>query len=57
MLKRRGVETRLVRYQTGDHGFGGAYPRYTCDVLNRTLDWFDKHLRGNAGPTRRRPRN
>lgn len=55
MLKRRGVETRFVRYPTGDHGFGGAYPRYTCDVLNRTLDWFDKHLRGSAGPTKVRP--
>jgi dipeptidyl aminopeptidase/acylaminoacyl peptidase len=45
MLKRRGVETQFVRYPMGDHGFGGAAPRYTCDVMNRVIDWFGEHLR------------
>jgi len=46
MLKRRGVETQFVRYPSGDHGFGDAHPCYTCDVLNRTLDWFGKYVKG-----------
>jgi dipeptidyl aminopeptidase/acylaminoacyl peptidase len=45
MLKRRGVETQFVRYPMGDHGFGGAAPRYTCDVMNRVIDWFGEHLK------------
>jgi dipeptidyl aminopeptidase/acylaminoacyl peptidase len=45
MLKRRGVETQFVRYPMGDHGFGGAAPRYGCDVLNRAIDWFGKYLK------------
>jgi len=45
MLKRRGVETQFVRYPSGDHGFGEAHPCYTCDVLNRTLDWFGKYVK------------
>ena len=43
-LKRIGVESVFVRYPTGGHGFGGSSPRYTCDTLNRTIDWFDQHL-------------
>ena len=45
-VKRVGVESVFVRYPSGGHGFAHAAPRFTCDALNRTIDWFDKHLKG-----------
>ncbi len=43
-VKRLGVESTFVRYPSGGHGFAGSVPRYLCDTLNRTLDWFGKYL-------------
>jgi dipeptidyl aminopeptidase/acylaminoacyl peptidase len=47
-LKRIGVEAEFVRYPSGGHGFSSSAPRFTCDALNRTGDWFDRHLKGSA---------
>jgi dipeptidyl aminopeptidase/acylaminoacyl peptidase len=44
-VKRMGVDAEFVRYPSGGHGFGGSAPRYTCDTLNRMIDWFGKHLK------------
>jgi len=44
-VKRRGVEAQFVRYPFGEHGFPHATARFLCDTLNRTADWFDRHLR------------
>jgi len=44
-VKRRGVEAQFVRYPFGEHGFPRATARFLCDTLNRTGDWFDRHLR------------
>jgi len=44
-LKRIGVPSVFVRYASGGHPFTTAAPRYTCDVLNRTADWFGEHLK------------
>lgn len=45
-VKRQGVESVYVRYPSGGHSFPAAAPRFACDSLNRTADWFDRHLRG-----------
>jgi dipeptidyl aminopeptidase/acylaminoacyl peptidase len=45
-VKRTGHESVFVRYPSGGHGFGGSAPRFTCDTLNRTVDWFGKHVKG-----------
>jgi dipeptidyl aminopeptidase/acylaminoacyl peptidase len=42
-LRRRGVETQLVRYPREGHGF--REPRHRVDALERTLAWFDRFLR------------
>lgn len=42
-LRRRGVETVMVRYPREGHGF--REPRHRVDALTRTLDWFDKFLK------------
>jgi dipeptidyl aminopeptidase/acylaminoacyl peptidase len=42
-LKRRGVETVLVRYPREGHGL--REPRHRLDALERTLAWFDKFLK------------
>ena len=42
-LKRRGVETVLVRYPREGHGF--REPRHRLDALERTLAWFDRFLK------------
>ncbi|HLL77172.1 MAG TPA: S9 family peptidase [Pyrinomonadaceae bacterium] len=42
-LKRRGIETVLVRYPREGHGF--REPRHRLDALERTLAWFDKFLK------------
>ena len=41
-LKRRGVETVLVRYPREGHG--ATEPRHQLDQLERTVAWFDKYL-------------
>ncbi|MBM3811780.1 MAG: S9 family peptidase [Acidimicrobiia bacterium] len=41
-LRRRGVETVLVRYPREGHGF--REPKHRLDALQRTLDWFDRFL-------------
>jgi len=55
-VKRLGVESVFVRYPTGGHGFGGHTPRYTCDTLNRAVDWLTDHLKGQRAPSGRKPR-
>ena len=42
-LKRRGIETVLVRYPREGHGL--REPRHRVDALERTLAWFDRHLK------------
>jgi dipeptidyl aminopeptidase/acylaminoacyl peptidase len=42
-LRRRGVETALVRYPREGHGF--REPRHRVDALERTLAWFDRFLK------------
>jgi dipeptidyl aminopeptidase/acylaminoacyl peptidase/sugar lactone lactonase YvrE len=42
-LKYRGVETVFVRYPRQGHG--ASEPRQQVDILERELDWFDRHLR------------
>jgi dipeptidyl aminopeptidase/acylaminoacyl peptidase len=42
-LKRRGVETVLVRYPREGHGL--REPRHRVDALEKTLGWFDRFLK------------
>jgi dipeptidyl aminopeptidase/acylaminoacyl peptidase len=42
-LKRRGVETVMVRYPREGHSF--KEPAHRQDAMERTLDWFDKFLK------------
>ena len=42
-LRRRGVETVLVRYPREGHGF--REPHHRQDALERTLAWFDRFLK------------
>ncbi|HEV7473564.1 MAG TPA: S9 family peptidase [Pyrinomonadaceae bacterium] len=42
-LRRRGVETVLVRYPREGHGL--REPKHRVDALERTLAWFDKYLK------------
>ena len=42
-LKRRGVDTVLVRYPREGHGL--REPRHRVDALERTLAWFDRYVK------------
>jgi dipeptidyl aminopeptidase/acylaminoacyl peptidase len=42
-LKRRGVETVLVRYPREGHGL--REPKHRVDALERTLAWFDRYVK------------
>ena len=42
-LRRRGVETALVRYPREGHGL--REPKHRVDALERTLMWFDRYLK------------
>ena len=42
-LRRRGVDTVLVRYPREGHGL--REPKHRVDALERTLAWFDKYLK------------
>jgi dipeptidyl aminopeptidase/acylaminoacyl peptidase len=42
-LRMRGVETVFVRYPREGHGL--REPAHHVDSLNRTLEWFDRHLK------------
>ena len=42
-LRRRGIDTVLVRYPREGHGL--REPRHRQDALERTLAWFDKYLK------------
>jgi len=42
-LRRRGLETVLVRYPREGHGL--REPRHRVDALERTLAWFDRFLK------------
>ena len=42
-LKRRGVETVLVRYPREGHGL--REPKHRLDALERTVNWFDRYVK------------
>ena len=42
-LRRRGVDTVLVRYPREGHGL--REPKHRVDALERTLTWFDRYLK------------
>lgn len=42
-LKRRGVESVMVRYPREGHGL--REPKHRVDALERTLAWFDRYLK------------
>lgn len=42
-LKRRGVESVLIRYPREGHGL--REPKHRVDALERTLAWFDRYLK------------
>jgi dipeptidyl aminopeptidase/acylaminoacyl peptidase len=42
-LRRRGVDSQLVRYPREGHSF--REPRHRVDALERTLGWFDRFLK------------
>ncbi len=42
-LRRRNIETQLVRYPREGHGF--REPRHRIDALERTLAWFERYLK------------
>lgn len=44
-LKKLGVESRFVQYTGEGHGWQpDMKPKNRYDLLNRTIDWFDKYL-------------
>lgn len=44
-LKKLGVESKFVQYIGEGHGWRpDLKPKNRCDLLNRTLNWFDKYL-------------
>jgi dipeptidyl aminopeptidase/acylaminoacyl peptidase len=44
-LKRRGVETVMVRYPREGHGL--REPKHRVDALERTINWFDRFVKGS----------
>lgn len=44
-LKRRGVEAVMVRYPREGHGL--REPRHRVDALERTVNWFDRFVKGS----------
>ena len=48
-MRHRGIEAALARYPREGHGF--REPRHMLDRTERSLAWFDLHLKGQAGPT------
>jgi dipeptidyl aminopeptidase/acylaminoacyl peptidase len=42
-LKRRGVDSVLVRYPREGHGL--REPKHRVDALERTISWFEKYLK------------
>ena len=44
-LKRRGVDTILVRYPREGHGL--REPKHRIDALERTIAWFDRYVKMN----------
>lgn len=43
-LRKRGVEVIFVRYPREGHGI--AEPNHQIDLVNRQLEWFDRHVKG-----------
>jgi dipeptidyl aminopeptidase/acylaminoacyl peptidase len=43
-LRKRGVEVVFVRYPREGHGI--TEPNHQIDLVNRHIEWFDKHVRG-----------
>src|SRR5215213_774167 len=44
-LKRRDVETVFVRYPREGHGL--REPKHRLDALERTINWFDRYVKGS----------
>lgn len=44
-LKRRGVDTVFVRYPREGHGL--REPKHRVDALERTINWFDRFVKGS----------
>jgi dipeptidyl aminopeptidase/acylaminoacyl peptidase len=51
VLKARGVTSETVFYPAEGHGFQKRENQ--IDSLRRTVDWFERHLKGNAQSARR----
>ena len=47
-LRSRGVPTRLVVYPGENHGL--TAPSHLRDRIERSLDWYDRHLTGASSP-------
>jgi dipeptidyl aminopeptidase/acylaminoacyl peptidase len=47
-LRSRGVPTRLVVYPGENHGL--TAPSHLRDRIERSLDWYDRHLTGASPP-------
>ncbi|HLJ49526.1 MAG TPA: S9 family peptidase [Bryobacteraceae bacterium] len=45
-LKRKGVETKMVVYPRTPHG--PQEPKFILDIMQRHLDWVDKHIGSTA---------
>ncbi|MGH9333168.1 MAG: alpha/beta hydrolase family protein, partial [Vicinamibacteria bacterium] len=48
-LRQLGKETTFVAYRNGDHSLSRHSRADTLDVNRRVMDWFEKHLKSNAG--------
>jgi dipeptidyl aminopeptidase/acylaminoacyl peptidase len=47
-LKSRNIETQLVAYPREPHGIGER--KHQLDLLQRVVDWYDRHLGREASP-------
>ena len=52
-LKRRGVETVFVRYPREGHGL--REPKHRVDALERTINWFDRFVKGSGSAQKLEP--
>jgi dipeptidyl aminopeptidase/acylaminoacyl peptidase len=46
-LKDAGVETIFVRYPREGHGIGET--KHSIDVIERSIDWYERHFQGASG--------
>jgi dipeptidyl aminopeptidase/acylaminoacyl peptidase len=45
-LRRRGIETTMLRYPREGHGL--REPAHRLDQINRLLAWFDRFIKPNV---------